>query len=151
MFFCYMKYNKTGLFSQKLEVCLYSVIVFVITEMYTHILRITNLFLLKIGAISMTCGLFRWPGKESACHYRGHKRRVFDPWSGSSPGVGNANPFQYCCLENSLDIQDWKMRWTVSTRSQKSWTRQHALICTQWYKMSIVEIISWKTRIWAEM
>ena len=26
------------------------------------------------------------------------------PGSGSSPGVGNANPFQYFCLENSLGI-----------------------------------------------
>ena len=25
------------------------------------------------------------------------------PWSGRSPGIGNSNPLQYSCLENSMD------------------------------------------------
>ena len=29
------------------------------------------------------------------------------PGSGRSPGVGNGNPLQYSCLENSMDRGDW--------------------------------------------
>ena len=29
------------------------------------------------------------------------------PGSGRSPGVGNVNPFQYSCLENSMDRGAW--------------------------------------------
>ena len=28
--------------------------------------------------------------------------------SGRSPGGGNGNPFQYSCLENSMDRGDWQ-------------------------------------------
>ena len=30
------------------------------------------------------------------------------PGSGRSPGVGNGNPLQYSCLENSMDRGSWK-------------------------------------------
>ena len=30
------------------------------------------------------------------------------PGSGKSPGVGNGNPLQYSCLENSMDRRAWK-------------------------------------------
>ena len=30
------------------------------------------------------------------------------PVSGSSPGVRNGNPFQYSCLENSMDGGAWQ-------------------------------------------
>ena len=30
------------------------------------------------------------------------------PGSGRSPGVGNSNPLQYCCLENSTDRGTWQ-------------------------------------------
>ena len=36
------------------------------------------------------------------------------PGSGRSPGVGNDNPLQYSCLENSMDRGAWQVR--------KSWT-----------------------------
>ena len=29
-------------------------------------------------------------------------------WSGRSPGQGNDNPFQYCCLENRMDRGTWR-------------------------------------------
>ena len=29
------------------------------------------------------------------------------PGSGSSPGEGNGNPFQYCCLENPVGRGAW--------------------------------------------
>ena len=31
------------------------------------------------------------------------------PGSGRSPGVGNDNPFQYSCLENSMDRGAWQV------------------------------------------
>ena len=44
-------------------------------------------------------------GKESACNAE-------DPGSipglGRSPGEGNGNPFQYSCLENSMDGGAWQ-------------------------------------------
>ena len=41
-------------------------------------------------------------GKEPACQRRRLKRRRFDPW------VGNGNPLQYSCLENSMDRGAWR-------------------------------------------
>ena len=29
------------------------------------------------------------------------------PGSGRSPGEGNGNPLQYCCLENPMDTGAW--------------------------------------------
>ena len=40
-------------------------------------------------------------GKQSACECRRHKRGGVDSWTTRSPGVGNATPPQYPCLENS--------------------------------------------------
>ena len=52
-------------------------------------------------------------GKESVCH-------VGDPGSipelGRSLGEGNGNPFQYSCLEISMDRRAW---WTKSMWSQR--------------------------------
>ena len=42
-------------------------------------------------------------GKESACQRRRYKRHGFNPWVRNNPGVGNDNPLQYSCLENSVD------------------------------------------------
>ena len=42
--------------------------------------------------------------KESACS-AGNPGS--NPGSGRSPGEGNGNPFQYSCLENSLDKGAW--------------------------------------------
>ena len=41
------------------------------------------------------------------------------PELGKSPGEGNGNPFQYFCLENSMDREAW--RATVYGAA-KSWT-----------------------------
>ena len=30
------------------------------------------------------------------------------PGLGRSPGEGNGNPLQYCCLENSMDRRAWR-------------------------------------------
>ena len=43
------------------------------------------------------------------------------PGSGTSPGVGNGNPLQYSCLENSMDRGAW--RGASPQGSQKSQTQ----------------------------
>jgi len=43
-------------------------------------------------------------GKESACS-AGDPGSI--PGSGRSPGEGNGYPFQYSCLENSMDRRAW--------------------------------------------
>ena len=53
--------------------------------------------------------------KESACN-AGDPGSI--PWSGRSPGARNNNPFQYCCLENSMDRGAW---WVTVHRVTKSW------------------------------
>ena len=40
---------------------------------------------------------------KPVCQCRKHRRCRFDPWVGKIPGGGNGNPFQYSCLENSMD------------------------------------------------
>ena len=55
-------------------------------------------------------------GTESAC-------TAGDPCSvpglGRSPGEGNGNPFQYSCLENSMDRGAW---WATVHGIAKNWT-----------------------------
>ena len=41
------------------------------------------------------------------------------PGLGRSPGGGNGNPFQYSCLENSMDRGAWQ---AAVHRITKSWT-----------------------------
>ena len=36
------------------------------------------------------------------------RRHGFSPWAERSPGVGNGNPLQYSCLENSMDRGAWR-------------------------------------------
>ena len=42
--------------------------------------------------------------KDSACN-AGDLSSI--PGSGRSPGEGKGNPFQYSCLENSMDGEAW--------------------------------------------
>ena len=59
-------------------------------------------------------------GKESTCQCRRCTGMVLVPGSGRSPGVGNGNPLQYSCLENSMDRGAWQ---TTVHGVTKSWTR----------------------------
>ena len=45
-------------------------------------------------------------GKESTCN-AGDLGLI--PGSERSPGEGNTNPLQYCCLENSMDRGAWRV------------------------------------------
>ena len=38
--------------------------------------------------------------------------------SGRSPGVGNGNPFQYSCLENSIDRGAWRAKVHGTAKSR---------------------------------
>ena len=49
------------------------------------------------------------------------------PGSGRSPGVGNGNPFQYICLENSTDRGVWR---TTGHEVAKSLTGLSERACT---------------------
>ena len=42
------------------------------------------------------------------------------PGQGRSPGIGNGNPLQYSCLENSMDREVW---WATVHGVTKSWTQ----------------------------
>ena len=54
-------------------------------------------------------------GKESACNV-GDPGSI--PGSGRSPKVGNANPLEYSCLENSLERGTWPARVHGVTKSR---------------------------------
>ena len=57
--------------------------------------------------------------KESACQFRRHRDAGRIPGSVRSPGGGHVNPFQYSCLENSIDRGVWQ---AAVHGVAKSWT-----------------------------
>ena len=59
------------------------------------------------------------------CQCRRHR---FSPWVGKITGVGNGNPLQYSCLENSVDRGAW---WATAHGVAKSQTRLRWL-STHW-------------------
>ena len=69
-------------------------------------------YCLRWGFPGDTMGLPRWyNGKESTTKARDavDKEQVQSRGSGRSPGVGNGNPLQYSCLENSMDRGIWQV------------------------------------------
>ena len=73
--------------------------------------------ILNIRRIKNTGFLNGSAGKESACN-AGDAGLI--PGSGRSPGEGCGNPFQYSCLENSMDRGHW---WAIVHMVTKSWTQ----------------------------
>ena len=54
------------------------------------------------------------------------------PGSRRSPGGGNGNPFQYSCLDNSMDREDWRAavhEITKSTHVQSFFTADFKAVC----------------------
>ena len=50
------------------------------------------------------------------------------PGSGRSPGVGNGNPLQSSCLENSMERGDW---WAILHGATESRTAEHTYTHTR--------------------
>jgi len=70
-------------------------------------------------------------GKESSCQCRRYKRWGFDPWVGKIPTrVGNGNPLQYSCLENSIDRGAWWATVYGVAKSQTWLSRVHTCTLT---------------------
>jgi len=75
----------------------------------------------------------RWhKGKRPTCQCRRHRSCGFDiPELGRCPGVGNGNPVQYSCLDNSIDRWAW---WSIVhgvTKSRtwlKDWAHEYLYI-----------------------
>ena len=62
----------------------------------------------------------RLSGKECPCNAGDAGDTGLIPGSGRSPGEGNGNPFQFSCLENSMDRGAW---WVTVHGVAKNWTR----------------------------
>ena len=70
---------------------------------------------------SISLGLHRWhSGKGSPCN-AGDVGLI--PGLGRSPEVGNGNPLQYSCLENSMDRGGWQTTVHGVAKSQTEHTR----------------------------
>ena len=68
----------------------------------------------------------RWHiGKESACQCRRHERHRFNPRVGKIPWVGNGNPLQYSCQENSMDRGAWQARVYGVSKSRTCLSSSH--------------------------
>ena len=57
------------------------------------------------------------------------------PGSGRFPGVGNGNPLQYSCLENSMDREAW---WATVYEVAKSQTQLSTHACTHGYHRGLI-------------
>ena len=66
-------------------------------------------------------GLPKWRSVKNLPSIAGDTRDMGSiPWLERSPGVGNGNPLQYSCLENSMDRGAW---WTTVHGVPKSQTQ----------------------------
>ena len=68
-------------------------------------------------------------GKESACCV-GDLASI--PGSGRSPGEGNGNPFQYSCLEKSMDRGAWQATVCGITKSRTQLSAYHFHFQISW-------------------
>ena len=71
-------------------------------------------------------------GKESTCNAGD---LGLNPGSGRSPGEGDGNPLQYCCLENIKDRGAWR---ATGHRVAESWMQR---ACTHVCFLSLLSII----------
>jgi len=69
-------------------------------------------------------------GKESTCQCRRWRDACSIPWSRRSPGVGNGIPFQYSCLEISMDRGAWwaTVHGVTKSLSFVTWLSTHTAI-----------------------
>ena len=79
---------------------------------------------------------------ESACQCRRHERRGSIPRSGRFPGVvGNGNPFQYFCLENSMDRGAWRSYSPWVPRESDTTEHAHACAHTHTLTHKLLDIV----------
>ena len=76
-------------------------------------------------------------GKECACN-AGDLGLI--PGSARCPGEGNGNPFQYSCLENSVNIGAWRATVHGVAKSQ-IWLSRHTRTHT-YYSLSLCLLVS---------
>ena len=61
------------------------------------------------------------------------------PGSGRSPAIGNGNPLQYSCLENSMDRGSW---WATVHGGANSWTQLSPTIYNIIHKVSTTTVMT---------
>ena len=104
------------------------------SQRLTAVSSFSFIFLTYINGLRVSGGP---DGKESTCNARDLGSI---PGLGRSPGEGNSNPFQYSCLENSIDRGVWQARsmgskrighdWATTATSKSMDYRVHSLYCT---------------------
>ena len=63
------------------------------------------------------------------------------PASGRSPGGGNGNPLQYCCLENPMDRAAWRVTVHGVAKSQTRLSK-HARAIPLWSPVSTMPVLA---------
>ena len=97
------------------------------------------IFILNMVVVIQVYGLSPWlSGKEFACQHRICRRCSSIPGSWRSPGGGNGNPPQYCCLENPMDRGVWQPMVHGVTKS-RTWLNDWAqsINAQEWQYTSI--------------
>ena len=108
-----------------------SLSVFVSLDMQSVLLRFYSTAYIKYQWIhyqitegSVLFGFLGWhSGKEFVCQCR--SCRI--PGSGKSPGEGNGNPLEYCCLVNSMDGEPDGLQSTGLQRVGHDWALSSAV------------------------
>ena len=90
----------------------------------------------------------RWSsGKESACNARDTGDLGSIPGLGRSPGVGNGNPLQYSCLENSMDRGAWRATVHGVTESQTRLSTYVLCLCHTGLKESRISMVAEQKKV----
>ena len=66
------------------------------------------------------------------------------PGSGRSPGVGNGNPLQYSCWNNSMDRGAWRATVYGVAESQiglKPWSKHAQLIIINYFRINTYSVL----------
>ena len=91
----------------------------------------SNISLVRVGGSD---------GKESPCNA---EDPGVNPGSGRSPGVGNENPLQYSCLENSMDRGAWWATVHGVIKSQTRLSDTHTHTHTSSNRTPVVIVSQW--------
>ena len=93
----------TILYTYHTHTCGLYLYICVCVYIYTHVYIYTYTHIYSIQWASQVAQVVKNPSTNA-----GNKRDASSiPGLGRSPGVGNGNPLQYSCLENSMDRKAW--------------------------------------------